>query len=188
MPRTVNSTVLTALLQDEVSLFYAVELDFYNGTTNQSYVVRYWTGVGDKTLNSNTYIGAGNLLSVSGLEEVSDLKATGITLSLMGVPSALVTAALDYEYHGREATVYFGIKGNSNLTQIFAGYMDQLSIKDNVDSSTIEVKLESRLIDLDRVRPFRYTEEVQDGLYSGDTFFSVVQDLQDKKLNWGKSD
>ena len=85
MPRTVNSTVLTALLQDEVSLFYAVELDFYNGTTNQSYIVRYWTGVGDKTLNSNTYIGTGNLLSVSGLEEVSDLKATGIILTLMGV-------------------------------------------------------------------------------------------------------
>jgi hypothetical protein len=66
--------------------------------------------------------------------------------------------------------------------------MDQLSIKDNADSSTIEVKLESRLIDLDRIRPFRYTEEVQDGLYSGDTFFSTVQDLQDKKINWGKAD
>ena len=188
MPRTVNNSILTALLQDEVSLFYAVELDFFNGTTNQSYVVRYWTGIGDKTLNSNTYVGTGNLLSVSGLEEVSDLKATGITLSLMGVPATLVTAALDYEYHGRDATVYFGIKGNANLTEIFAGYMDQLLIKDNAESSTIEVKVESRLIDLDRVRPFRYTEEVQSELFSGDTFFSTVQDLQDKRLNWGKSD
>ena len=129
---------------------------------------------------------AGNLLSISGLEEVSDLKATGVNVQLMGVPAALVTAALDYEYHGREATVYFGINGNSNLTEIFAGYMDQLKIIDGAESSIIDVSLESRLIDIDRIRPLRYTEEIQQDRFSGDTFFSLVQDLQDKKVNWGK--
>ena len=186
MPRTINSSIKTALLQDQVNLFYAVELDFYDGSGNVAYPVRYWTGIGNITLNSNTYIGAGNLLSISGLEEVSDLKATGCTLQLMGVPTALVTAALSYEYHGRDATVYFGIKDNSNLTEIFSGSMDQLTIKDGAESSVIEVTLESKLIDLDRVRPFRYTEEVQQSLYSGDTFFSLVQDMQDKQVNWGK--
>ena len=64
--------------------------------------------------------------------------------------------------------------------------MDQLNIKDGGERSTIEVKVESKLVDLERMRPFRYTEEIQQSLYSGDTFFSFVQDLQDKKLNWGE--
>lgn len=186
MPRSVNSTILTALLADEVKLFYAVDLDFYNGSTSTAAPVYFWTGVGDLSANSNTYVGAGDLLQISGIEEASELKASGINLTLTGVPPSLVTAALSHEYHGRLCKVYFGVQGNSNLTEIFSGYMDQLNIKDSGESSTIEVKVESKLVDLDRMRPFRYTEEIQQSLYSGDTFFSFVQDLQDKKLNWGE--
>ena len=47
MPRSVNSTILTALLADEVKLFYAVDLDFYNGSTSTAAPVYFWTGVGD---------------------------------------------------------------------------------------------------------------------------------------------
>ena len=104
------------------------------------------------------------------------------------MPSDLVNKALSSEYHGRDAIVYFGIHGSSFLTEIFSGYMDQLIIKDSGESSVIEIKIESKLIDLQRVRPFRYTEEVQDQLYNGDTFFSFVQDMQDKKVNWGQED
>ena len=64
--------------------------------------------------------------------------------------------------------------------------MDQLKIIVGAESSIIDVSLESRLIDLDRIRPLRYTEEIQQDRFSGDTFFSLVQDLQDKKVNWGK--
>lgn len=188
MPRSVNSSILTALLADEVKIFYAIELDFYNGETSTATPVYFWTGVGDLVENSKTYVGAGDLLSISGIDEVSDLKAAGISAQLSGVPSDLVSKALTSEYHGRDAIVYFGIHGSSFLTEIFSGYMDQLIIKDSGESSVIEVKIESKLIDLQRIRPFRYTEEVQDQLYNGDTFFSFVQDMQDKKVNWGQED
>ena len=40
------------------------------------------------------------------------------------------------------------------LQKIFSGYMDQLNIKDSGESSTIEVKVESKLVDLDRNAAF----------------------------------
>ena len=64
--------------------------------------------------------------------------------------------------------------------------MDQLLIQDGPEASTIQAKLESKLIDLQRTRPFRYTQEIHSNLYSGDSFFSFVEDLQDKKIDWGK--
>lgn len=186
MPRDINSTIKTALLQPEVKLFYAIELNFYNPSTSADAPLRFWTGVGTTTLNSQTYYGTGELLSISGLEEVADLKATGISLTLSGIPTSVVTAALAHEYHGRSAYVYFGVQGNANLTNMFEGYMDQLLIQDGPETSTIQAKLESKLIDLERTRPFRYTQESHAVLYSGDTFFSFVEDLQDKKIDWGK--
>jgi len=186
MPRDINSTIKTALLQPEVKLFYAIELNFYNPDTSAAAPLRFWTGVGTTTLNSQTYFGTGELLQISGLEEVADLKATGISLTLSGIPTEVVTAALAHEYHGRSAYVYFGVQGNANLTNMFEGYMDQILIQDGPETSTIQAKLESKLIDLQRTRPFRYTQESHSNLYSGDTFFSFVEDLQDKKIDWGK--
>ncbi len=186
MPRDINSTIKTALLQPEVKLFYAVELNFYDPSTSASAPLRLWTGVGTKTLNGQTYYGTGGLLKISGLEEVTDLKATGISLVLSGIPSSIVTTALSHEYHGRSAYVYFGVQGNANLTNMFEGYMDQLLIQDGPETSTIQAKLESKLIDLQRTRPFRYTQESHSNLYNGDSFFSFVEDLQDQKIDWGK--
>jgi hypothetical protein len=76
MSRTVPAALLTALAQPEVQPFYAVEMAFDSGT------VRLWTGYGDRTINSETYVGAGSLLNIQGLGEVADLSAKAITISL----------------------------------------------------------------------------------------------------------
>ena len=102
MSRTVPSALLTALSQPEVQPYYAVELDF------DSAPVRLWTGYGDLIIGVDTYTGTGNLLSIGGLEEVNDLSAKNITLTLSGVPSSLVSIALTEPYQRREAKVYFG--------------------------------------------------------------------------------
>jgi hypothetical protein len=67
MSRTVPAALLTALAQPEVQPFYAVELLFDSGA------VRLWTGYGDRTINSQTYVAAGTLLNIQGLGEVADL-------------------------------------------------------------------------------------------------------------------
>lgn len=185
MSRDVHSSIVSALESSQFSPFYAVDLNFYNGNTNTAAPVYLWTGTGDLIANSNTYVGVGDLLSVSGIEEAAELKADGMTLDLSGVPESLLIKALTHEYSGRDAKVYFGIVGNTNLVEIFTGYMDTMKIKDNFNSSVISLTIENRLIDLERTNPYRYTQESHASIYANDTFFSYVQDLQDKQVEWG---
>ena len=185
MPRDIPTSLITALESGEFSPFYAIDLNFFNGSGNVAAPLYLWTGVGDKSANGNTYSGAGDLLSIGNLEEAAELKASGLTLSLSGVPSSILLAALSHEYSGRDCKVYFGIEGNSNLIEVFTGYMDTMTIDDSPESATITLTVENRLIDLERVNPFRYTQENHKTLYSNDTFFSYVSDLQDQTIEWG---
>lgn len=201
MTRTVPSALLNALHEGgdqanpltDIEVFYAVDLAFE--TAN----VRLWTGYGNKTINSQTYIGSGDLLRIEGLEEASDLSARGTTLTLSGLSSTLLTYALTEEYQGRTVTIYWGI--GSNTVEIFRGYMDQMTIQDSGQTSTISLTVESRLIILERANIRRYTAEshkqvrkrkwLDDG-NSGDPavdeYFDWVQQIQDKQIIWGRNE
>lgn len=185
MSRTVPAALLTALDGDEVEVFYAVDLAFDSGN------MRLWTGYGDKTINSQTYTGTGNLLTIDGLEEASDLSARGTTLTLNGLDSTIISYALGEEYQGRLVTIYWGV--GTNTVEVFSGYMDKMTIQDAAESATISLTVESRLIALERPNIRRYTREshagirTAKGLSGSDTFFDWVTKLQDKQIVWGRA-
>ena len=58
MSRTIATDLLNALLEGNIEPFYAVELNFDTSP------IRLWTGYGDKTIESQTYTGSGNLLQI----------------------------------------------------------------------------------------------------------------------------
>lgn len=186
MSRTIPSSLLSVLGNAEIEPFYAVEMQFDSGT------MRIWTGYGDKSIGGQTYTGTGNLLKIEGLEETSDLSAAGTTLTLSGLDSTIITYALTEEYQGRLAKIFWGVNGVSDVIEVFSGYMDQMIIQDQGDSSTIQLTLESRLIVLERPNIRRYTSEsqkgvrAQDGLAGDDSFFNWVTQLQDKRVPWGR--
>ncbi len=195
MARTISSTILNALDDAEVSPFYAVELFFDTDT------VRVWTGYGDIVINSGssqTYNGLGELISISDVEESQDISAKGINLTLSGIPSNLLTHALNTPYQGRLCNVHFGfINWSSPANQagmlVFTGYMDTMVIEEGAETSTIITSVESRLIDLERPRNRRYTSESQKQRNtsgtgfdtSGDKAFDFVESLQNQRLQWG---
>jgi hypothetical protein len=74
----------------------------------------------------------------------------------------------------------------TSLTEIFAGYMDQMNIEEGADSSTIQLSIENKLIDLERPRTSRFTSAYQKSLFSNDLGLDFVEDLQTKELYWGK--
>jgi hypothetical protein len=149
-------------------------------------------------------------------EETVEMAVRGATLTLSGAPSDVVSLALSQPYQGREAKIYFGLfqKGSletqastdddlyyilkqdggkiiletnqTSLTEIFTGYMDQMNIEEGPESSTIELKIENKLIDLERPRVGRFTSEYQKSVYPDDKGFDFVESLQDLKLNWGR--
>jgi len=205
MSRTVPAALLNALDGDQIEVFYAVEL-LFDDTDNTQWneagyggnrALRLWTGFGDKDINSQTYTGTGNLLTIDGLEEASDLSARGTTLTLNGLDSAIVSYALTEQYQGRLVRIYWGV--GTNTVEVFSGYMDKMTIQDSAETATISLTVESRLIALERANVRRYTRESHAGVRqrkwendgnsgspAADTFFDWVTKLQDKQIVWGR--
>lgn len=180
MSRTVPAALLNALAQPEVYPFYATEFFFDSGT------VRLWTGYGERTIGGEIYVGAGELLNIDGLAEVADLSAKAITISLSGVAASLVSLALQEPYQRRICKVYFGAVNVSEVVEVFSGQLNTMSIQDSGETSTIEVLVDSKLVELERASNRRYTSESQKSRYPGDTFFDYVSAIQDADIVWGR--
>ena len=172
-----------------------------------------WTGVGTLTLVDGTeWVGVGNILNVSAIEETSEMAVKGATITLSGVSSEALSLALSEPYQGRVCNIYFGTFSSGRLlqesnsfilledgskilledtetgfNQLFSGYMDQMNIVDGGDTSNIELMVENRLIDLERARVARFTSGYQKSIYPGDLGLDFVEDLQDKDIVWGRS-
>ena len=184
MSRAIPSSLLSALISDNIEPYFAVELMFDSGP------LRLWTGYGDKTINvqgsNQVFTGTGSLLTIGDLEEVGDLSAKSVDLTFTGIPASIVSLALQEPYQRRAMRLYLGEKSVSSVVEIFSGKMDKMKISDQSESSTIALTVESKLIELERPSGWRYTNENHQSRYDGDTFFSYVQSMQDQTLIWGK--
>jgi len=190
MTRNTPQSLLDDLSQPQISPFYAVEMLF------DSAPVRFWTGYGDKTIGGDTYLGSGNLLSITGIDEVNDLSAKSITLQLSGVPASLVSLAIQEPYQNRACKIYFGTTDTTTPIdeqvetttpiEVFSGLMNVMTIEDSGETSIISLTVESKLIRLEKASNWRYTEGSQQSRHSGDTFFSYVSSLQDRDIVWGR--
>lgn len=179
-------------------------------------ILRLWTGFGTLVYNGDSYFGTGNLLDISAVEETVEMAARGATLTLSGVPSDVLSLALSEQYQGRQARIYFGLfqkgrlerqsstdenqdfillqdggkiileRNETSLTEIFTGYMDQMNIEEGPQSSRVELRIENKLIDLERPRVGRFTSEYQKSVYPDDKGFDFVESMQDLQLNWGR--
>lgn len=210
MSRDLDADFVSALDQPEIFPFFAAQLNF---DTSQ---LRLWTGLKDLTIDGLSYTGAGNFLQFSQMEETSEIAARGATITLSGIPSDLVSLAISEPYQGRLCRIYFGVLTGLQfyllqedgdyifsedgtkigldlrtaeqdvITELFSGYIDQMKIEEGAETSTIAVSVENRLIDLERSRTFRYTNESQKSRYPNDLGFNYVEDLLDKKFSWGR--
>jgi len=161
--------------------FLAVELEFDSGT------LRIWNGYGDLTLGGNTYTGGGTLIGVSAVEETSEIGAKGITMSLEGISSSILSYALTENYKNRIVSVYVGAitSGTVSSYKVFSGRMDVMTISENGDTCSVSLTAESRLIDLERPRVRRWTSEDQKNIDANDKGFEFVNSLQEATIKWG---
>tara|TARA_R100001463_G_scaffold71146_1_gene124916 strand:+ start:3842 stop:4468 length:627 start_codon:yes stop_codon:yes gene_type:complete len=181
----IDSAIEARLGQDHQELFFAVKAEFDTDD------ILIWTGNDDLVINSETYTGAGALLSISSIEDTLDLKPSGIAIALSGMDSDILNMALTENYQNRDISVFMGfLMGGSNevagVLKVFAGRMMSLSIDDGIDGATVSIDAENRLIDLERPSNLRYTAESQKFIDSSDTSLNRVQQLQDKQIAWGQ--
>lgn len=102
MSRNLSGVVDILVEEPVIETFYAIELEF---DTTPMYL---WTGIGDLVVDAKTYRGVGKFINISEIQEGADLSAKGATVSLSGIPSDMLTMALDEEYQGRKCYIRFG--------------------------------------------------------------------------------
>lgn len=208
MSRSLDPTTIENINKNVVHPFNAIELKFDGDN-----VLRLWTGIGTLTLADGTeWVGAGTLLSISDIEETAEMAVKGATISLSGIPSEVISLALSEPYQGRVCNIYFGTfseegsllkedsdfillqdgsqilvdTGEKGFNEIFSGYMDQMNIEESAETSTIEVTVENKLVDLERARVARFTSGYQKSIYPNDLGLDFVESLQDQNLSWGR--
>jgi len=140
MSRTLSSEMQAVATAELVRPIYLIDMEFTSGS------VFFWSGVGNLTFNSNSYIGAGDLLSIGTVSETAELQANGATLTLTGIKQSLVTIARDEPYQGRPLTIRLGALDDSgdlisSPVIIFSGFMDVMTISDSGETSTISISV-----------------------------------------------
>ncbi len=207
MSRDLSNDTIVSINENVVYPFFATELRFDGDN-----ILRMWTGQGTLVLADGTqWVGLGQMLNISTIEETSELAVKGATLTLSGVPSEVLSLALSEPYQGRVCNIYFGtfIQGSilqessfyillqdgsrinlenqsTNFSELFSGYMDQMNIEESGETSTIQLLVENKLVDLERARVARFTSGYQKSIYAGDLGLDFVEDLQDKQIPWGR--
>lgn len=153
--------------------------------------VRMWSGIGDLSWDSQTWLGAGSLVQVSNIEESAEIKATGIVVTFNGIPADLLSLVLSDVRQGALGKVWLGFLASGSVVAtpwlIFEGRIDTPVISEDAESCSIAITYESRLIDLSRPRSSRYTDQDQKREFPGDLGMEFVLALQDKDIPWGRA-
>lgn len=157
--------------------------------------VRVWTGIYEKNFSDDfgggDYLGVGTLGTITPITETTEVVAKGMDLTLSGVATEYVSLALNDNYRGRQVAIYL-ILFNTAMSSyekitLFRGRMNQLIINESGERSSITVKCENRLIDLNRPTDVRYTDQAQKELYPADKGLEFVASMADKSIYWGVS-
>ena len=206
MSRDLPVEFISELTKEAVYPFFAIEIDFASGP------LYLWTGYGDLIANGNTYLGAGQLVNISSIEETTEIEAKGATITMSGIPSSFLSLALTEPYQGRECRIYFGLwlsnseisteddqtittenllqlqleGDNKYFAEIFSGELDQMNISEEAATATISVTVENILIKLERPVVRRFTNEDQKSRFPSDRGLEFVASLQDKEIFWGR--
>lgn len=184
MARNLSTAYLSRIEGTSVNPAIFVQFQFIDGNIN------LWSGYNDIIFNGQVFIGAGGLLAIDRIEETQDFRATSISFALNGLNSALTATALISNYQGRPAIMWFAML-NDNRTiisspyELFRGRMDIISFSDNGDTADFNIKCESNIIDIRKVRERRYTPEDQKIDYEDDKGLDFMPKIQDIEIKWG---
>lgn len=184
MTRNLSSLVIDEILASKFSpclLFEGV----FSSTT-----LRLWNGTGNLTYDGNTYLGNGWFQGVNPNNETGAIEATGVELLLAGVPQSLISLILNNPIQGAAGNFYIGFLDSSgdlvaDPYLYFAGKLDVPTLEEDPEKPSISITYESRLVDLDRPREFRYTDESQKTFYPTDRGLEYLIYLQDYDGFWG---
>lgn len=183
---SVPTDISNRLSNDNHTLAFGVQFELDSGDVN------VWTGIGDFAgLDGNTYTGAGELLSISNIEESKELQSTNLTINISGLSAEVYAAVTGEDMQNRLVTLRLFFFHPDTMAEIdnvilFKGRIDGITITDG-DSFSIIFSCENKLVDLTRPKNLLYTPETQEYLYTGDKGLEFVPEIQEQQLFWGNA-
>ena len=194
MPRSLSPSVESALAETVITLALFAKIAFADNT------LYLFTGRGTITPAGpaysatstfpygQTFSGLGWLCKVSTVTQTSKIQAQSVTLSLSGIPSSLLSEAIDQVRVTGTVTLWYGLFSDAALiadpVQILSGALDVPTLTDGGDACTLDITCENTLLDLNEAPDRRFDDPDQQQLYPGDLGFSFVQALQNMQLFW----
>ncbi|MBB6144709.1 hypothetical protein HNQ77_002665 [Silvibacterium bohemicum] len=186
MPRNVDTLNQAQLVSNQVSIAFLLQITFKSQTVYVS------STPFNLAWNGQTWLGVGDLASLSTVNEGTDIQAYGTSVTLSGIDPNLLKESLTDIQLGATANLYLAfLDPNNNIigtpTCMFGGWVDQPSITPGVDSITISLALESSMINLQRGQMRRLTNADQQIDFPTDISMIWVPQLNFLALKWGTS-
>lgn len=183
MTRSLEGGTSVLVGAEHVPYLFFVQMDF-------SVPLRVCSAGYDYIWNGATWLGIGALGSLEPIQEQASLEATGIRLTLSGVPSELVATTLTEQYQGKQCQIWFvPLREDLRLVvepvRLFSGHMDTMDTEVG-ETATITVAAESRMVAWDRPKTRRFNNEDQQMMYPGDRGLEYVAQMVEKQLVWGR--
>ena len=183
MPRNLTTGMLSALTSPGFSPAFFVSLTFSTGT---AYL---WSGVGTISWNGQSWLGLGSLLSVGLSEDGSTIEARGMSITLSGIDSTLLSDCLNDIQLGLPATIWLAAMSGgapvANPFILWSGAMDRPTVEISADTAKITLNLENLLVSMNVPVDRRYTQVDQQELYPGDDGLNFAQSIQECTIFWG---
>ena len=184
MSRGLATDLLTELAKKSVNICGLVEMYFDSGS------VFLWTGYGNKTYGSTTYVGTGALMGIGGIKDTAQTRSDSFQITLSGIPTTYTSLALSEHFQGRKFKFFItSIKSDGTLATpfcAFRGQMDTMILSDSKDTCSIVLNVENRFNRLFTPDVQRYTDQDQRINYPDDGFFKYVAGMQGQLTDWGK--
>ncbi len=186
MPRNLDAATITELTSTVVRPRFFLEIELDDAST-----LNYWTGEQDISWNSKTWASGSYFKSFQQITESKDGGYEGLTVELVGEPSALISILLGNLQRYRSCDLYFGFVSDANVVVAtptkFAGLIETSSLRDGVDEATITIKATSNLSILEKTTDRRFNMQSQEIDYASDLGFEYVESLQNYTGVWARA-
>lgn len=152
---------------------------FFEGEFKDGWL-RLWTGYGDITWGGRTWTGAGTLVGMGTLEEVQQVIASGSSITLAGIPSAIVELAIAQVEQGAPGRVYLGMMNEPqrNFARGASAVEDAAAWRASAISNGLTVTKESSWGDVDGLEVARYRwQGVSSASWSEGTYIDSLSAL-----------
>lgn len=187
MSRDLTAGMASGIIASTVRPFITMEF-----TTTVS-TIRHWSGIGPLVIDGDTYLGSGDLISLSPIEDNDDLTATGVTVNVSGASIDAISMSLSELRTGQPGLLKLGLFDDAGAVIVspktmFRGRLDNVAIVDkDPEKPILALSFESQMIDFKRAREWRLTDQHQRQLFDTptDTSMRFVSAVQEATLAWG---